>query len=164
MTKNAKAEPGKYLTFELDDQHYGVPISAVREINQMLDITPVPQTPQHMAGVINLRGKIVPVADLRQRLGLVPASRDRQTCIVVLESTVGYMGVIVDAVSDVADLTTDMIEETPKFGDATKMEFVTGMGKTEQRVIILIDTNVLLANDVLKAMEKNASALISAAA
>ena len=109
----SKIEGGRYLTFMLRDEFYGVPISKVREINQITEITPVPKTPKFVEGVVNLRGKILPVVNLRQKLGFEKVAYNRETCIIVIEAQMGHVGVVVDAVREVVDLKEDQIEVPP---------------------------------------------------
>lgn len=137
--KQNKSKAGQYLTFVLKGQRYGVPISSVREINRVSTITPVPQTPSYMVGVINLRGKVIPVVDLRLKFGMEQAEHTRETCIIVIESVGGQTGMIVDSVSEVVDFTDAQIEPPPSVGDSSRTSFVTGMGKTENRIIILLN-------------------------
>ncbi len=136
---NMQARPGQYLTFMLRKQAYGVPIGTVREINRVTDITPVPQTPHFVAGVMNLRGKVIPVVDLRLKFGMESEGRTKETCIIVIEAESGQVGMIVDSVSGVIDLVTTQIEPAPVMGDEKRLGFVMGMGKVEQTVIILVD-------------------------
>jgi purine-binding chemotaxis protein CheW len=138
-TEVRTAKPGQYLTFVLNEQLYGVPIGTVREINRMSDITPVPRTPSFVAGVINLRGKVIPVVNLRSKLGFSTVQHTKSTCIIVIESNVGQIGMIVDSVSGVIELQAAQIEPTPNLGSGTDTDFVMGMGKVEQKVVILID-------------------------
>src|SRR5690242_9195390 len=104
------AKPGQYLTFTLKDQAYAVPIASVREINRVVEITPVPQTPFFVAGVMNLRGRVIPVIDLRLKFGFETSEHTRQTCIIVVEGTQGEFGAIVDSVTGVVDFTAQQIE------------------------------------------------------
>ena len=140
---------GQYLTFQLAHRAYGVPVSSVREINRMTEITPVPKTPVFIAGVMNLRGKIVPVVDLRIRLGLETQGSTRSTCIIVIESqgeSQGrLMGVIVDAVSSVIDLKAEQVEPAPDLGESTRLRYVIGMGKYESELVILLDIAATLS-------------------
>ncbi len=136
---------GQYLTFFLSERSYGVPVSSVREINRMTQITPVPRTPVFISGVMNLRGKIIPVVDLRIKLGLEAKSSTRNTCIVVIESEGRLMGVIVDAVSSVIDLQTSQIEPAPDLGESTRFRYVIGMGKVDQDLVILLDIAATLS-------------------
>src|SRR3989338_8702379 len=105
-----KAKPGQYLTFVLKSQSYGVPIGAIREINRLTDITEVPQTPNFVAGVMNLRGKVVPVVDLRLKFEMEAATPTKQTCIIVIDGESEQVGIIVDSVTGVIDLSPEHIE------------------------------------------------------
>lgn len=145
-THIAHAKPGRYLTFVLDKQQYAVPIMAVREINQLCDITPVPRTPEFILGVINLRGKIIPVADLRLKFGMTKSQFSRQTCIVVIETDAGQVGMVVDEVNDVVELQAGQIEPAPQLGSKSEMQFLMGIGKHQERVLILIDIHAALAS------------------
>jgi purine-binding chemotaxis protein CheW len=142
----AQAKPGRYLTFVLEKQQYAVPIMAVREINQLCDITPVPRTPSFILGVINLRGKIIPVADLRLKFGLSKSEFSRQTCIVVIETDAGQVGMVVDEVNDVVELNNSHIEPAPELGSRNEMQFLMGIGKFQERVLILIDIHAALSS------------------
>ena len=143
----SKMEGGRYLTFMLRDEHYGVPISKVREINQMMEITPVPKTPEFVEGVVNLRGKILPVVNLRQKLGFEKVAYTRETCIVVLESQMGQVGIVVDAVREVIDMKEEQIEIPPNMGEKSEMKFLSALGKHEERVIILLDVDLAFSGD-----------------
>src|SRR4051812_5909453 len=107
---NADAKPGQYLTFMLNTQAYGVPIGSVREINRVVEITVVPQTPFFVAGVMNLRGRVIPVVDLRLRFNFPATPHTRHTCIIVVEGTQGQFGAIVDSVIGVVDFADNQIE------------------------------------------------------
>lgn len=137
MTNMAK--PGQYLTFQLQNEFYGVQIGSVREINRVGEITPVPKTPDFVKGVMNLRGKIIPVINLRVKFGMKEESYTRDTCIIVIDSDIGQVGMIVDAVKEVVDLNENQIEPAPRLGNEQSHSFVRGMGKAENRVIILVD-------------------------
>ena len=150
-----QAKPGQYLTFNLRGRPFGVPIGTVREINRMGDITPVPKTPTFMAGVMNLRGKVIPVVDLRTKFGVETAPYTRETCIIVIEGTTGQIGTIVDSVSDVVELKDGQIEPTPTITDDPETRYIMGIGKHENRVILLVDIVHALAQDHLLA--QNAS-------
>lgn len=141
------AQPGQYLTIRLKDQFYGVAIGTVREINQMGDIVPVPKTPEFVVGVMNLRGKVIPVVDLRLKFGLEKSSTTRETCIVVIDAEVGQVGVVVDAVNEVVELAAGQIEPPPLMGGDNELAFVKGMGKIDNKVIILIDIVNSLSKD-----------------
>lgn len=134
---------GKYLTFALAGEEYGLPVLKVREIIKILDITVVPQAPPHVKGVINLRGKVIPVVDLRLKFGFMSQEYDEHTCIIVVEvalqSSSVMMGVVVDAVSEVLTITPDEIEQTPDFGEHVNTEFIKGVAKIKGRVKFLLD-------------------------
>lgn len=149
VTENSIAKPGQYLTFALKNQLYGVPIGTVREINRLSDITPVPRTPDFVAGVMNLRGKVIPVVNLRRKLEFQATEDTKSTCIIVIETAVGQVGMIVDSVSRVIELVAAQIEPTPNLGNSSQTEFVLGMGKVEDKVIILIDIVKVLSTDQL---------------
>lgn len=144
---------GKYLTFMLDDEEYGIEILKVREIIGIMDITKVPQTPEFVEGVINLRGKVIPVIDLRTKFGLDRAEYNDQTCIIVVD--VGMMmGIIVDTVQEVHDIPSASIEPPPKLGGAVDTSFILGMGKVKEDVKILLDIDKVLTTDDLVALQE----------
>lgn len=142
---------GKYLTFALDAEEYGVPVLQVREIVKLMEITAVPQTPRHVKGVINLRGKVIPIVDLQTKFDREPHAYTERTSIVVVEVNGGDrvlpMGVIVDEVSEVLNLDAEAIEETPDFGQQIRADFLRGVAKVKGRVKILLDLDRLLAPD-----------------
>jgi purine-binding chemotaxis protein CheW len=142
--------PGQFLTFLLRGQFYGVPIAAVREINRFIEVTPIPQTPSFVAGVMNLRGKVIPVVNLREKFGFEPVKNSKETCIVIIETGDGQMGVIVDAVRSVVDLTAAQIEPTPRLGEESVESIILGLGKLDDKVVILIDIAATLSKDHLK--------------
>jgi purine-binding chemotaxis protein CheW len=156
--KVAEAKPGKYLTFLLRGMSYGVPISSVREINRLTTITSVPRSAAYVAGVINLRGKVIPVVNLRQKFGEAAAASTNETCIVVVDGTEGQVGIIVDSVHSVVDLREDQIDATPNLGDRSKASFVIGMGKTEDKLVILLDILKILGESVLLPTEESMAA------
>ena len=150
------AAPGKYLTFMLGHESYGVPVLAVREIIRLCPITPVATMPPHVRGVINLRGKVIPLVDLRVRFGLPVTAEHERTCIVVTQVAAAAggtrpYGVIVDAVEEVAQFTAADIEPPPDFGDAIDARFITGMAKTAAGVRVLVDLDLIAAADGLPA-------------
>lgn len=133
----------KYLTFGLASEIYGIDILKVREIIGLLDITPVPQMPAFYRGVINLRGKVIPVVDLRSKFGLPETEYNEQTCIIVVD--VGQlMGVIVDTVEVVQDIAESQIDPPPPLGGSVESRFILGMGKIDDTVKILLDIDKVL--------------------
>src|SRR5215813_9726194 len=129
----AATRAGKYLTFLLSNEEFGIRVLKVKEIMGLQEITAVPQTPSHIKGVINLRGKVVPVIDLRLKFGLESAQYTQRTCIIVTqvagESGLVLMGIIVDGVSEVLNLTASEIEDTPDFGEEVSARYLLGMAK-----------------------------------
>lgn len=144
-------EDHKYLTFKLAHEEYGVEILKVREINGLMDITAVPQMPVYMKGVINLRGKVIPVVDLRLKFGFEEIEHTEQTCIIVVD--VGKeIGIIVDTVSEVLDIKRKNVEPPPSMGGLVDTSFILGMGKVGDDVKILLDIDkVLTGNELLEA-------------
>jgi len=140
---------GKYLTFQLAQEEFGIRVLKVREIMGLQEITAVPQTPGHVKGVINLRGKVVPVIDLRLKFGLPAAEYTQRTCIIVTqvqgESSSVMMGIVVDGVSEVLNLTGTEIEDTPDFGDSAGSHYLLGMAKVKGKVKILLDIDRVLS-------------------
>ncbi len=142
---------GKYLTFALGAEEYGLPVLKVREIIKMMDVTAVPQVPAAIKGVINLRGKVIPVVDLRVKFGLPAQEASDRSSIVVVEVLAGsdrvMAGVIVDAVSDVLNIASEDIQEPPQFGTRVSTTFMKGMAKVKGTVKILLDLDVLFSDD-----------------
>jgi len=151
---------GKYLTFSLAEEEYGIGILKIKEIIGMMPITPVPQTPEHVKGVINLRGKVIPVVDLRLRFGMESIEYDERTCIIVVEiagqSGTVMIGIVVDAVSEVLNINGDDIEETPTFGSKLNTDYILGMAKMEGGVKILLDIDKVLSTEEIAVLEEAA--------
>ena len=147
------AAAGKYLTFALAEEEYGLPVLKVREIIKMMDVTSVPQVPRHIRGVINLRGKVIPIVDLRLKFGLPGVSATDQTCIIVVQVDLNsrrvMLGAIVDRVSEVLNISADEIEGPPDFGERLDTQFMQGMAKVKGRVKILLDLDAILATDTV---------------
>ena len=145
----ADARAGKYLTFQLASEEFGIRVLKVREIMGLQDITAVPQTPGYVKGVINLRGKVIPVIDLRLKFGLDAADYTQRTCIIVTqvqgESGQILMGVVVDGVSEVVTLSESDIEDTPDFGQDVTAGYLLGMAKVKGKVKILLDIDQVLS-------------------
>jgi purine-binding chemotaxis protein CheW len=144
---STRERAGKYLTFSLAGEEYGLEILKVREIIGMMGITAVPRTPPFIKGVINLRGKVIPVVDLRLKFGLAEGERTDETCTIVVDVGSVEMGIIVDKVSEVLDIAGDDIEDTPSFGTSVDTEFILGMGKAKGKVTILLDINLALSTE-----------------
>lgn len=139
---------GKYLTFSLAGEEYGIGILKIKEIIGMMPITAVPQTPDFLKGVINLRGKVIPVIDLRLRFGMEPIDYTDRTCTVVVEvegsSGAILLGTVVDSVSEVLNIKNEDIEDAPTFGTRLNTEAILGMAKMEGGVKILLDIDRVL--------------------
>ncbi len=139
---------GKYLTFTLENEEYGIGILKVKEIIGMMPITSVPRTPEFVKGVINLRGKVIPVLDLRLKFDMGEIPYTDRTCIIVVEidsdSATVLIGIVVDAVSEVLNIKESDIEDTPTFGTSLNTEYILGMAKMEGGVKILLDIDKVL--------------------
>jgi purine-binding chemotaxis protein CheW len=142
---------GKYLTFSLAGEEYGIGILKIREIIGMMPVTSVPETPAYVRGVINLRGKVIPVIDLRLRFGMAEIDTTERTCIIVVEirgpAGVVAVGLVVDAVSEVLNIKGDDIEDTPSFGTRLSADYILGMAKMGKGVKLLLDIDRVLSDD-----------------
>jgi len=153
---------GKYLTFTLLQESYGIDVLKVREIIRLITITAVPQMPDYVRGVINLRGKIIPVMDLRRKFGFAQAASTEQTCIVVVQVKLPDgkntpMGLVVDGVEDVTNIAAADIEETPDFGAAISTECILGMAKIKGAVKTLLDIDAVVGADTWKKIKSAAA-------
>jgi purine-binding chemotaxis protein CheW len=148
--KKAVDLAGKYLTFRLADEEYGLEILKVREIIGMMAITSLPRTPPFVRGVINLRGKVIPVIDLRTKFGLDTTTDTAETCIIVVDVTAAIgtvqIGILVDSVEEVLDILGSDIEEPPKFGTNVDTAFILGMAKSKGAVKILLNIEKVLSS------------------
>jgi purine-binding chemotaxis protein CheW len=151
---------GKYLTFSLAEEEYGIGILKVKEIIGMMPITTVPRTPKFIKGVINLRGKVIPVVDLRLKFNMESIPYSDRTCIIVVEidaeSSTVFIGIVVDAVSEVLNIKEEEIEETPTFGTQMDTAYILGMAKIGGGVKILLDIDKVLSTKEIQALEKTA--------
>ena len=149
-----KLQGGKFLTFKLKDEEYGLEILKVREILGLMDITSVPQTPDYVMGVVNLRGQVIPVIDLRLKFGMARSDYDKRTCIIVVDVEGVMMGIVVDTVSEVMNIESGNIEETPSFGTKLNTEYIMGMGKVEGKVKILLDIGKVVTSRELAMLDE----------
>ena len=156
--KEITVKTGKYLTFFLEDEEYGIGILKVKEIIGMMPITSVPRTPKFVKGVINLRGKVIPVMDLRLKFSMETISYSDRTCIIVVEiesqNATVLIGVVVDAVSEVLNINEGDIEETPTFGSKLDTDYILGMAKMEGGVKILLDIDRVLSAEEIEKIDK----------
>ena len=148
-TEAAVAKGGKFLTFYLGEEEYGLEILKVQEIIGLMSITRVPRTPEFVRGVINLRGKVIPIVDLRSKFRMEAVEDTEETCIIVVQTHGVQFGVVVDRVSEVVDLKDDNIEEAPEFGAEIDTDYILGMGKSGSRVRILVDIDRVLSREEL---------------
>lgn len=150
----ALAAPGKYLTFALADEEYALPVLKVREIIKMMEITQVPKVPPHVKGVINLRGKVIPIVDLRLKFGFPPQDATERTCIIVVDAALNggrsSLGFVVDGVNEVMNIAAEEIEPTPDFGEQVNTTYMQGVAKRGAHVKMLLDLDRVLSSTSLE--------------
>ncbi|HET9239726.1 MAG TPA: chemotaxis protein CheW [Oligoflexus sp.] len=149
MNKDRAPHEGQYLTFTLNQQLFGIPIQVVREINQLPEITPVPQAPEAVAGVINLRDKMIPVVDLRRKFDLPVQAYSRETCVIVVDGKQGQVAAIVDSVASVLPLSQAQIEAPPSLVQQSQSSPILGLARAGQQVIVLLNMAVLVDQDFI---------------
>ena len=150
---------GKYLTFNLGGETYGLEIMKVQEIIKMIEVTSIPKTPEFVRGVVNLRGKVIPVIDLRLKFDMEGQEDTEKTCVIVVqvkntEDSVTIIGIIVDEVAEVMDIEGEQIEPPPMLGGNIDTDFILGMGKMDKKVITMLDIDKVLKKDEIAAVEK----------
>lgn len=155
--KATTLKTGKYLTFSLEEEEYGIGILKVKEIIGMMLITPVPKTPDFVKGVINLRGKVIPVIDLRSKFNMASTPYNDRTCIIIVEidsadATV-LIGIVVDSVSEVLNIREDEIEDAPAFGTKLDTHYILGLAKKNGSVKILFNIDKVLSISEIAALE-----------
>jgi purine-binding chemotaxis protein CheW len=142
---------GQYLTFTLGGEVFALQIAKVREVLESTGVTDIPRTPEHMLGVINLRGHAVPVVDMRRKLGMRPTEQTVDTCIIILEVASGteeiVMGALVDSVREVSEMADADIEAAPRLGGGGRDAWIRGMGRREERFVIIVDVDEAFADD-----------------
>lgn len=153
MNIDATMETDQYLTFKLDDEIYALNISHVREVLDFTKISRVPRMPEFMCGVINLRGGVVPVVDLRIKFGMPEKEKTVDTCIIIIDITIGeeqtLLGIMADSVQEVMNLDADQIQPPPKIGTRLKTEFIKGMGKKNDEFIIILQCDKVFSSEEL---------------
>lgn len=151
MTVAGITETTQYLTFKLGEEIFALDISKVREVLDFASITKVPRTPEYMRGVINLRGTVVPVVDMRLKFGMSKTEKTVNTCIIIVEVTLdgdtAVLGALADSVQEVIDLEPDHIEPSPRIGTRMRTEFIKGMGKRDDRFLIILDIDKVFSVD-----------------
>ncbi|MEK6744346.1 MAG: chemotaxis protein CheW [Nitrospirota bacterium] len=166
MADTSITETTQFLTFKLGDEVFALDISKVREVLDFTTVTKVPRTPEFMRGVINLRGSVVPVVDLRLKFGMTRTESSVNTCIIITEVTVDndttILGALADSVQEVLDLEPGSIAPAPKIGTKLKTEFIKGMGKRDDRFIIILDIDKVFSTDELALVkQEEGSAAVS---
>jgi len=159
MATTSSTETTQFLTFKLGDEVFALDITKVREVLDFTTVTKVPRTPDFMRGVINLRGSVVPVVDLRLKFGMTKTESSVNTCIIIAEVTVDndttILGALADSVQEVLDLEPGSIAAAPKIGTRLKTEFIKGMGKRDDRFIIILDIDKVFSSDELALVKQD---------
>lgn len=155
-------ETTQYLTFKLGDEIFALDISKVREVLDYTNITKVPRTPDFMRGVINLRGSVVPVVDMRLKFGMTKTEQTVNTCIIIVEISLDgdttVLGALADSVQEVIDLGAEQIEPAPRIGTRLRTEFIRGMGKRDEQFVIILDIDKIFSADELSLVQDAESA------
>ena len=158
MSVDTIKEMTQYLSFNLDDEVFALDISKVREVLEYTTVTKVPQTPAFMQGVINLRGSVVPVIDMRLKFGMSVTEKTINTCVIIvdinLDGETTVLGAMADSVQEVFELETDEIEPAPKIGTRLKTEFIKGMGKRDDSFIIILDIDKVFSSEELAIVQE----------
>ncbi|MBF0343424.1 MAG: chemotaxis protein CheW [Nitrospirae bacterium] len=159
-------ELSQYLTFKLDDEVFALDIVKVREVLEFSSVTKVPRTPEFMRGVINLRGSVVPVLDLRLKFGMSMTKKTVNTCIIIVEVTLDsektVLGTLADSVQEVMELEPENIEPAPRIGSRLKTDFIRGMGKHNDEFIIILDIDKIFSIEELALMQEAGSSMSTA--
>ena len=157
MAEAGGSDNHQYLTFKLDEEIFALGIDKVREVLDYTSVTKVPQTPDFMRGVINLRGSVVPVVDMRLKFGMAKTEKTVNTCIIIveinLEGETTILGALADSVQEVLDLEPHQIEPAPKIGTKLRTEFIRGMGKRGDQFIIILDIDKVFSGEELSAVQ-----------
>ena len=158
MSVTAITETTQYLTFRLEEEVFALDISKVREVLDFTSITKVPRTPDFMRGVINLRGSVVPVVDMRLKFGMTRTERTVNTCIIIVEISLDgdttVLGALADSVQEVLDLEPGQIEPAPRIGTRLRTEFIRGMGKRDEQFVIILDIDRIFSVDELSLVQE----------
>jgi len=157
MTVSKITEVRQYLTFKLEGEIFALDVGKVREILDYTNITKVPQTPEFMKGVINLRGSVVPVVDMRLKFGIAPQEKTVDTCIIVTEINIDnettVLGALVDSVQEVFELEPSQIEPAPRIGTKLRTEFILGMGKRDDQFVIILDVDKVFSSEDIEIVQ-----------
>lgn len=155
------SEEIQLVIFKLGDEEYGIPVHNVQEIIRMTEVTKIPKTPKHVSGVINRRGDIIPIVDLKQFFELPRSEQDDDTRIIVVEVGNEVLGIVVDHVSEVLRLSTDAIEPPPRLSERAEAAYFTGIGKQEDRLIMLLDLHKIVPDFELEKMPSFQDSVVS---
>ncbi len=155
VSHDVRLEDNQFVTFLINDETYGVEVLRVKEIVGMTDITPVPNTLHFMKGVINLRGAVVPVVDMRLKFGMNEKEYNSFTVIIIVEVVNRYIGMIVDSVSDVVNIPITSIQETPHFSAKIETDFIKGIGQLEEALVIILDVDKILTTEELHSINND---------
>ena len=151
MSKTESIQASQYLTFTMRDEDFAIEIAKVREVLDVSTLTRIPRMPDYLSGVINLRGNVVPVMDLGLKLGMTPIEKTKNTCIMIVEVAVEGvevdMGVLTDSVQMVLDLPPEAVEGVPRMGTDLNTDFIKGMGRQEEKFLIILDIDTILASE-----------------
>lgn len=162
MSVDAITETRQYLTFKLDNEVFALDVATVREVLDFTSVTRIPRTPEFMRGVINLRGSVVPVVDLRLAFGMSATEKTVNTCIIVMEvrldGEASIIGALADSVEEVVDLEPEQIESAPKIGTSIRTDFIRGMGKRESSFLMILDIDRVFSADQLLELQSSSPA------
>ncbi len=162
MSVNSITEVRQYLTFKLDNEVFALDVATVREVLDFTTVTRIPRTPEFMRGVINLRGSVVPVVDLRLAFGMSATEKTVSTCIIVaevcLDGEKAIMGALADSVEEVIDLEPDQIQPPPTIGTSIRTDFIRGMGKRDTRFLMILDIDRVFSTDQLAGLRSSVQA------
>lgn len=151
--ESRSSKGGKFLTFFLSSEEYGIEILKVQEIIGVMAITPIPRTPAFIKGVINLRGRIIPIVDLRLKLSMEEAKHTEETCFIVVKAHDMQMGVVVDKVSEVLDIAGENVDDAPAMGSDVNTDYILGIGKAGDKVKLLLDIDKVLSEEDMKSLK-----------
>ncbi len=158
--ENKESLSGKYLTFQIEKEEYGIEILKIVEIIKYMEIREIPQTPDFILGLINLRDQVIPIMDLRSRFGISTKPVDEESVIIIIQTSKVRMGLLVDQVKEVIDIHDENIESTPDFGTALNTDFILALGKMQHRVTILLDIENVITQEI-DALMSNVEQLIA---
>jgi len=167
MSVETIVEANQFLTFTLGDEGYAIEIGKVREVLDYTTITNIPRSPEFMRGVINLRGNVVPVIDLRLNLGMTAIEKSVDTCIVIVEVSLGtdfmHVGMLADSVQEVVDIDPSQVEPAPTLGTRLRTDFIRGMGKRDDKFLIILDIDKVLSREELSTIDEKVASQVEAA-